>query len=582
MCVPSDDPAESPPPCTHTSVFVNDGHGKPLRDNDIRGFLDGGFRWGWNQAEQTKVRVGRARSSIRPPEYGEDELFRALQRWESVDLPPGSRVADARLRLHTQGSLEGGDVAVYLYAARRDWNPGSGGVRQDNVSVPASGEVWWGEARHEREPWGLPGAGFAADRHPDADTGLQPVAVARREAGDGRIEFGGDRLTRHVREKVRSGEPLLFLLKLSDWEEDEPGSVLALCSAEHGTDRAPGRRPRLRLEWTPGRRTDCVREEVFLEYGRSRTLPPMPVGPDRPVWPVFEPASGSGAATLEVRDVTPDGEPGSGGWRRVASPVRSTTGRIQLRIVAARRPLTLGDVYSAHLSDTWVVSAPPEDQELEWTFVSPSGTTHEVSADYRGDFTWRVRFVPDEIGRWRVRWRHGFAGPVRTGPECAFDVLGGDLENVREEVRDLARRAAELPRSGERKEREVVRFLRLERAGMRELTADAYRSAPGRHLRADLGRAREALWGRAVPDEFPMESHELRRETGGRELDEPIPRYDEHFRGDGRRRARRGVPRLVRRLAGWARELGARIGLASAADGGSGRSSSPAPGGRGE
>jgi hypothetical protein len=58
--------------------------------------------------------------------------------------------------------------------------------------------------------------------------------------------------------------------------------------------------------------------------------------------------------------------------------------------------------------ETAVESAQDYDNPL-WevtaraTFASPSGQTQEVDAFYDGGRTWRVRFCPDEIGRWTYR-----------------------------------------------------------------------------------------------------------------------------------------------------------------------------------
>src|SRR3972149_2977698 len=50
---------ESVKPLRHTSIYVNGPDYTGMEDNDIRGFLDGRFRNGWNQPGQSHVRVGR-------------------------------------------------------------------------------------------------------------------------------------------------------------------------------------------------------------------------------------------------------------------------------------------------------------------------------------------------------------------------------------------------------------------------------------------------------------------------------------------------------------------------------------------
>ena len=139
-----------------------------MTDNDIRGFLDGGFIWGWNQATQIHVRLGRNGEFSRPM-YGEVELSRVLQRWDGITLPPDSEISTCRLTLQVEEGPEG-PLRLFVYAVARDWRPGSGGEDGNNVSVPKPGEVWWRDAAYGEVPWGLPGVGFASDAHPEADT----------------------------------------------------------------------------------------------------------------------------------------------------------------------------------------------------------------------------------------------------------------------------------------------------------------------------------------------------------------------------------------------------------------------------
>jgi hypothetical protein len=43
---------------------------------------------------------------------------------------------------------------------------------------------------------------------------------------------------------------------------------------------------------------------------------------------------------------------------------------------------------------------PVQNVSLEATFKSPSGEVHKVQGFWDGDHTWRVRFAPNEVGRW--------------------------------------------------------------------------------------------------------------------------------------------------------------------------------------
>jgi hypothetical protein len=526
VCLEGSGEGPAPTDCLHVSEFVNGGEdGRYVDDNDIRGFLDGRFKFGWNQAGQRTVRVGRFRHPNRPPTFGEDELFRGLQRWHGIRLPKGSRVRGVRLSLHLHEPLDE-TRRFYLYAVRRPWNPGSGGVRGDDVSVPKAGEVWWQEARHGQDAWGLPGAGFASDSAADADTGLQPLAVAECEEGTREVHLTGERLSRHVNRRLDEDEDLLFLLKLSDWEEDTPGSLVEILSGEFGPDRTPSLRPRLRLEWTPPPSARCQQEEVFLEFGRQRTFAPMRLPPGTRLWATLAQREGYEGGTVQFREIVPGGEPAASEWQTMVGPVLAGTGWGQLRVLAARRPIVLGEPFSSRFRDNWVVSAPPEDQRLRWTFTSPSGIVHPVDAAYEGEFVWQVTFVPDEIGRWRTGWHHEFAGPIEVGPPDSFDVIASSPERVGLAVRALTEQARDRSPVGDSLEQALERLARLERAGMQGLSPEEYRSEPGHRLRDALDRARGQLSGRPLPSDPPHESMPLREEAGGRRFAEPIPRYN--------------------------------------------------------
>ena len=85
----------------HRSTYVNGLDYCGMTDNDIRGFLDGGFIWGWNQATQIHVRLGRI-GEFPHPKYGENELFRVLQRWDDIRLPSGFELNACRVTLHVE------------------------------------------------------------------------------------------------------------------------------------------------------------------------------------------------------------------------------------------------------------------------------------------------------------------------------------------------------------------------------------------------------------------------------------------------------------------------------------------------
>ncbi len=57
-----------PNPPQHQTGYVNGPDYRGMEDNDLRGFLDGYFKYDWNQPTQIHVRLGRR---SRAPYYGE-------------------------------------------------------------------------------------------------------------------------------------------------------------------------------------------------------------------------------------------------------------------------------------------------------------------------------------------------------------------------------------------------------------------------------------------------------------------------------------------------------------------------------
>ena len=320
---------------THECVLTAGCGYHGMDDNDIRGHLDGTFHYAWNQVSQKYVRTGRIEHLFR---FGEYELFRALQRWDDLPLPQEARIEGAELRLQVQESDVEFDRTLLLYAMRRDWNPGGGGVSKNNLSPPAPGEVWWNEARHGDEAWGLPGGSCTSDRDP------APLAEATLPHGGTELTFSSGRLTRYVAGQVTQGKPLLFMIKLQDHQEDVPGSLIHIWSESEGDDKGRSRKPELALRWTmPGE--PVVEEDVLLEPGRALVYP-------------------SGEANF-VTFGDAQGQPfevaarASGcGWRVVqGGHLRDTESEVRIRAVSNAVPI--GSTFSARFRDTWVRTAAP-------------------------------------------------------------------------------------------------------------------------------------------------------------------------------------------------------------------------------
>jgi hypothetical protein len=450
-------------PTLHTSVFVNGTGYAGMRDNDLRGHLDGTFMYGWNQVGQTHVRAGRRKSNAR---YGEYELFRFLQRWSNIDLPPLTTIVEAHLDI----SVEHGPsfpVHVMLYEVKHDWDPGMGGTLQDNVSPPGRGEVWWNDRGYDERSWGLPGASYASDTDPEADTKESPLAEAWYQPGDEKIRFSSVDLTSYVATRLKAGQPLLFLVKLTDYHEDISGSLLLVYSDNYGDSRNIVRRPHLTLAWRSEAELASVEHPVFVEHGRSLDLPIFD-GPQASFLAATFVTDVPGASpTLEVRGAS-DGSFSE--WKRLSSILRGRWNSVQARVMAASEPLVLGEMFTAELIDTWVRSAPPEEQKVPWVFVSPTGFLHEVEADYQGDYRWAVRFEPNELGIWRYRWSHQFDGAPEESAEGRFDVVIGECEALIHQLEILLGEiaAADFDRDRSLRERLVNRLTRLKRKVLQE------------------------------------------------------------------------------------------------------------------
>ena len=485
-------------PLRQTSVFVNGPGYQGMEDNDLRGFLDGRFMYAWNQPGQVHVRAGRRSMSSK---HGEAEIFRSIQRWEGVLLPPRASVHRASLAL-TVESGPNRPLTLFLYAVRKDWSPGRGGARGNNTDPPEAGDVWWTERAHAEEEWGLPGVGFASDDHPDADTEAMPLAEASWSRPQQVVVFESEALTAYAERRGRSGEPLLFLVKLDDYTEDEPYTLLCYYSGNAGLLRNPARRPRLVLEWESPDELARVERELHLEHGRTLELPALEVAGAQLVAASFTPEEGHERPILEVRGGEDDG------WRPATHPVEVSRSPIRVRLVAARDPLPLGQPFRGEFRDTWLTSAPPEEQRVPWTFVSPRGEHHVLEASYAGDYRWEMEFQPTELGRWLYFYETSFTGPPghehppHRSADGFFDVVARDREIVHGALRSLLARVREAAPASKREAVAEfgVPFWRLERAALQLETPESFRSEEGRETFGLLTEIRSALTGRKERD----------------------------------------------------------------------------------
>jgi hypothetical protein len=493
-------PPQGAPPVRHRTTFVNDDAYRGMEDNDLRGYLDGRFKYAWNQPGQVHVRLGRRGAGER---YAEHELFRVVQEWFDVALPPGARVRESTLYLQSEHAPKR-CIEILLYEVKRAWNPGTGGTRRDNVSPPKPGEVWWNEARSEEEAWALPGVGRASDADPQADTGSMALASAALCPGETDVTLSAPQLTAYVDAQVQRGEPLRFLLKLDDQSEDRAGSWIAIYSGSTGASRETSRRPRLTLEWEVAA---LATQEIPVRLERGRSVPLAATPPDAPhdalararhVVATFVPEPGSAPLHIE-RSL-----PARGAWDSLAHPRPLDGVPATLRITAGTDPVALGEPFRDQLRDTWIRTAAPTDQEVPWIFVSPSGLEHRVLASYEEPYRWRIDFLPDEVGPWSYHWSQRFTETEIESPVGRFDVIARELDPVLQSLAQLAARARERGalRDRELKARFRHRLAMLERAGMSLMSASQWRGEEGTRLRAATGEVRAAM-GAPAPDPIP-------------------------------------------------------------------------------
>ncbi len=493
---PAARPADEP--TRHRSSFVNGARWRGMEDNDLRGFLDGRFRYGWNQPGQFHVRAGRLKGGVR---WGEYELFRTLHKWERVALPPGAQVEAARMRIAVEESAPlSRRVTLLLYEVKPDFDPGQGGTRGDNLSPPKKGEVWWGEIGHEERAWGLPGAGFASDVDPESDTGAQALAEVVVDRDTRWTVLESPALAEYVQRRLSEGRALQFLLKLSDEDEDSRGTSIKMFSGNIGLDRNPARRPRLELDWVSDHEIASARQRVHLEHGRVADVP-LPDAPGAVAWAAtFLPMEGSEHPGMEAAV-------GGSQWSRIGPGGVEGAGPLALRLVSARDPIDRNTPFRASFRDTWVTSAPAESQVVRFTFVDPNGEAHEVAGEYDGDSRWRVEFTPDQLGRWRYWFEHDLDEPGWRSADGVFDVLPGDRAAIARQLASLAAAAHEPARQDANAAIGIYgsEFWRLERAATQAFAGEGWSSDAASAMDAEIAAVRRSLDPRKeLPDRIGM------------------------------------------------------------------------------
>lgn len=487
----------------HRSHFVNGSAYSGMEDNDLRGFLDGTYKYAWNQPGQVHVRVGRRDNG---PRFGGYEIFRVIQRWSGISLPEGARVESASLKLSVEGGPEF-PLRLVLYEVKKDWEPGQGGTKKNNVSPPVRGEVWWNDAAADVEPWGLPGVGYASDSDPTADTGALALAAAEWTPGASTLVFTSDALAEASTRAFTRGAPLLLLLKAADDLEDRTASVITIYSGNIGTKWSVSRRPELELEWTSPDELTVFDREILLERGRTWVLPDIAVSGREWLAASFLAHDASFAPTIEWRPSPPAGggtAASAAPWQRLGAVASGLADTIDVRVIAGIEPLPLGESFQAEFHDTWILTAKPEEQKVPFVFLSPEGQQHEVTARYAGDFRWSIDFTPTSLGIWRFSWSEKFTDNPYASEWGVFDVVAANREGMFVQLERFAEEARAIPRKDKRKlELAMERFAKLERAALQQLDPASFRSEEGAPTIAALRKIREILGGGTVPDSIP-------------------------------------------------------------------------------
>lgn len=445
----------------HEMAWMKGPSYQAMSDNDIRGFLDGRFKHGWNQPLQIHVRVGRRQ---RGSSQGEFELFRVLHHWGGIRLPAEAEVHDAALEIDIEQGVDR-PVELLAYTVYKDWNPGEGGVSRNNNSRPAPGELWWNSPRYGAMTWSLPGAGLPGRNATGADTPIEALAQARYQPDTETLEFSSQQLASYVQQQAERQEPVRLMVKLSDYLEDSGGIRLGLYSAEHGDSRNTSRRPRLRLTWSANSEVLALEHPIVLEHGRTMVFGPFPADKANIAAISFAPESVAAVSPVRI-DARIWQYEMPGPWLDASLPLEFDGDRIEVRLSGLINPTPLGTAFVAEFRDTWVTAGPPESQRVLWTFIGPSGRKVQALANYVGDNRWRIDFTPDEVGRWRYYWSQNFIDAPYTSALGQFDVVIEDTQQAVKGLQALIENIQNsyLKKGDERVEAFGPQFYRLQRA----------------------------------------------------------------------------------------------------------------------
>ena len=109
------------------------------------------------------------------------------------------------------------------------------------------------------------------------------------------------------------------------------------------------------------------------------------------------------------------------------------------------------------------------------------------------------------MGRWHYWWTQNFNDDPYKSTVGIFDVLGGDIEKIRQQLLALRDEVVLSNLSKINCQKEFgIEFTRLERAAMQLQTPESFRSSSGQELRELLHELRTLLSGEDVPEPMPL------------------------------------------------------------------------------
>jgi hypothetical protein len=373
-----------------------------VEDTDIRGFLDGRTKYPFNQGKMYHMRVGRRYNGASRSEL---ELKRSLVRWFLPEIPEKAFVKNAGLVFWVEGFEKNSPLKtqsnkilplhLYAYPISSGWGEGLGGVKKDNFSRAALGEVSWNEERAGQLSWPAPGALIPGT--------VAPLAVGMIDGDDKEVTLSSERLRIYVEECLHKDRSLDLILKLDDQEEDCYGTEIALETSDFGSIKdALSRRPKLSMEIEFPYPNMSFEKEFTIESGKEYLLPVMKHYGNKVLL--------SATVLNDTDKISPHvwarggktGDLTQNNWERLDKPLVKLWEWSQIKL-AMPNCIKLGDKFAVNLLEGWISPGPREKQLPEMVAFAPSGKIHIIIGS-SSNLSYKIQFLPDELGLWKYGW----------------------------------------------------------------------------------------------------------------------------------------------------------------------------------